>query len=306
MKIRQQFLFILIFAVFLLGNAEYLILPQVFTSTKVRAFNSDTKANLHNLYLGCRVFWADEGDSKTCTVSMAANEEYGYIQSQMVKIYGSGTKYDFCAVSWHQANSEIFKMDSTGQIKEHPDKYTKLLPRQLVYHSSILILPIATIILTLWAGGGSILRRKRKYPHLWVGIITFCWAFIAIITIGLAGSDYTYFTLGPGIFSILLFIPPLFSVLRASSLISWGTQIERAKDLPVYLENHSAKKLKKSGIYLLRTMGALLVLTCMYPIYYSKYKKDYYNQSVKLSEKIQSIMQSDPSSFQKMCQQHLR
>jgi type IV pilus assembly protein PilA len=266
MKTRQQFLLILIFTVLFLGNAGHFMLSQVFTNYQARSSdssrNSDTKANLHNAYLGCKAFWANEGTSKTCTVSMIANEEYGYVQSQEVKIHGSGTENDLCAVAWNQGNSEIFKMDSTGQIKEYLDKiriYQNLLPRQFVYHSIILILPITTMILTLWAGGDFILRKKRKYSYLWV-VIAFCWAFIAVITFGLAGSDYAYSTMGPGIFSMLLVVPPLFSALRASSLIRWGKQIERAKDLPDYLENHSAKKLKNSGICLIGVMGILLAV----------------------------------------------
>jgi len=303
MKIRQQFLFILIFALFLLGNTWHFMLPQVFTSTKIRHPSSDTKSNLHNMYLGCHAFWADEGDSKTCTVSMVANEEYGYIQSHGVKIYGSGTKNDFCAVAWHQGNSEIFKMDSTGQIKEHLDKiwiYEQFFPRHFVYYSCVLILPIATMFLTSWAGGYLILERKRKFPILiHIGII-FGWLFIVLITSGFAGSDYFYYVFG-GPFGFFLGIPVIYSISRAFSLIGWGNQIERAKDLPDYLENHSAKKLQKSGSYLLGVVGVLLALNFIYSSAYTKYKENYRNQSVTFSEEIQSSIQTDTSQIQKMC-----
>ena len=385
MKIRQQFLFILIFALFLLGNAGHFMLPQVFTSYSARAFSSDTKANLHNLYLGCKAYWADEGSPEICTVKKVSSEEYGYVQSQEVKIYGSGTENDFCAVAWHQGNSMPFEINYLGSIveksefiyeklnKNPPDKirvYEKLLPRHFVYYSWVLILPLMVVKLTSWAGGYPILRRKRKSPSLiqigtiigsivgvifgWLFIVSkdfyiaifvllmiliivilavwaraylllrrkrkspslihigitvgiiFGWLFIALVTSGFAGSDYSYYVGFGEPFGLFLGIPVIYSISRAFSLIGWGNQIERVKDLPDYLKNHRAKKLKKSGICLLGVVGVLLALNFIYSVAYTKYKENYRNQSVKFSEEIQSFLQTDPSSFQKMCQQPLR
>ena len=377
METRKRILLILIFAVLFLGNTGHFILPQVFTSYKVRSYSSDTKANLHNIYLACKAHWADHGPDQSCNREIASATTYGYVQSQEVKIYGSGTENDFCAFAWHLGNREIFTMNSFGTISRQakafskytfntnpPDKiwiYEKFLPRHLVYYSIILLLPIATMILTAWAEGYYILRRKRKTPSLnhigaivgsatgviigWVIIvaidwyvvilfllmililiiltawlilrrkrkppslfqigintgIVFGWLFIALITSGFAGDDYTY-SVGFGKpFGVFFGIPVVFSISRASSLIRWGKQIERAKDIPDYLENQNAKKLKKSGTYLLGVIGVLLVLPYIYSERVSKYKENYYNQSVKFSEEIESSIQTNPSSFQKMC-----
>ena len=97
-----------------------------------------------------------------------------------------------------------------------------------------------------------------------------------------------------------------YSISRAFSLIGWGNQIERAKDLPDYHENQSAKKLKKSGIYLHGVIGILLAVNITYVFMDEYYRIDYQNQSVKLSEEILSSIQTDPSQLQKMCQQTLR
>jgi hypothetical protein len=237
---------------------------------------------------------------------MVANEEYGYFQSQGVKIYTSGTKNDFCAVAWHQGNSKIFTINSIGTIEDAPNRiriYEKLFPRHLIYYSIILILPIATIILTLWAGGSSILRKKRKFSYLTVGLIAVAWAFISLVAFVLAFDDYLWY---PGTLYMLLAIPPVFSFERAFSLIRWGKQIETGKELPYYFKNQNAKKLKKSGAYLYGVIGFLLAVNITYGFMDENYRIDYQNQSVKLSEEILSSIQTDPSSFQKMCQQSLR
>ena len=301
MKIRQQFLFILIFALFILGNAGHFMLPQVFTSSQGRTPSGTTKANLRNMYLVCNSFWAAEGDSKTCTVSIATQKEYEFLPYKEVKIYGSGTKNDFCAVAWHQANSEVFKIDSVGTIEEHQNNiwvYEELFPRHLNYYSSILILPIATIILTIWAGGSSILRKKRKFPYLTEGLIFVIWAFISLVALFLAADDYLWY---PTALYMLLVIPPILSFSRASSLIRWGNQIETGKELPEYLENHSSEKLKKSGKYLYGVIGILLVVNITHGFMYEYYGFDYKNHLVKFSEEIQSLIESDPSWFQNIC-----
>ena len=374
MKIRQQFLLILIFALFLLGNAGHFMLPQVYTSTKTRAFSSDTKANLHNVYLACKSYWSDQGPDQSCNREIASATTYGYIQSQEVKIHGSGTENDFCAFAWHLGNREIFTMNTLGTISSQteafskntfntnqPDKiwiYENFLPRHLVYYSIVWVLPIATMFLTFWgkgnqvlilrgicwalialisltfivltAGGfrilplifiiltllaGSILimRGKRKYFNLWAGVIAFCWAFVVLVTsefaqfgivlIRSALNDFNYYVNFRDYY-VFLYIPVIYSISRAFSLIRWGKQIETGKKLSVYLKNQNAKKLKKSGAYLFGVIGILLAVNFTYIFMYPNYRVNYWNQSVKLSEEIEKIYQADPSSIQNMCKYH--
>ena len=318
MKVRQQFVFILIFALFLLGNAGHFMLPQVFTNSQGRSFSGTTKANLHNMYLACNSFWAAEGDSKTCTVSIATRKEFGWFQSQEVKIYGSGTKNEFCAFAWSQGNNILHKIDSRGTIDERaeafkkilnkapPNKirvYEKLLPRHFVYYSWVLILPLMVVKLTSWAGSSSILMKKRKlFSYLTVGLIFVIWAFISLAAFLLAFDSYLWH---PYTFYMLLVIPLIFSALRASSLIEWGKQIETGikigEELPDYLKNQNAEKLKKSGNYLYGVIGILLVVNIAYGFMFSIYKINYKNQSVTFSEEIEKVNQGDPYWFQKIC-----
>jgi len=304
MKSRQQFLFILIFTLFLLGNAGHFMLPQVFTSTKTRAYSSDSKAHLHNLYLACNSFWANEDASKTCTIGIA-KKEYGYFQSQYVNIYGSGPKNDFCAFAWHQKNGVVFSIDSVGRINlylgmepmEPQDNiwiYDSRLLWRVIYYSPILILPLATIILTLWAGAGSILSKKR------IGVNAIAWALISFIAVSMPSGSQTS---NSGRILMFIFTAPifLFSALWASSLIEWGMEIGKGKNLPDYLKNQNATALKTSGIYLYRVIGILLAINVIYLLMISNYYINYQNQLAKFSEEIQSSIQTDPSSFQNMC-----
>jgi hypothetical protein len=312
MRTRKQFLFILIFALFLLGNVGHFVLPQIFTNTTVRHPDSRAKSSLHTMFLACNDYWADKGYAETCTINKAFIAEYGFYQDQWTIIHGSGTKDNFCAIAWPQDTNRIFRIDWRGTIREEskffyaklnknpPNKiwiYEEFLPRHFIYFSSALILPLMTIILTLWAGGYPILRGKRIFPRLIaVGVIV-GWTLISLITIGFDSYNFLY-------------IPVIFSIWRAFSLIGWGNQIEiinkfligREKDLPDYLKNQNAKTLKKSGIYLLGIIGVLSALIYIYAVSNLKYHKNYLNQSVTFSKEIEKFIPADPSQFQKLCQ----
>lgn len=326
MKTHKQFLFILIVALFLLGNVGHIMLPQVFTNTKFFSYNNQAKSNLHNLYLACNDYWEDKGSSGTCTVDTASKEEYGFIQGSGVIICGSGAKNNFCAIAWHPRTNLISRINWRGTIweeaeffyekfnKNPPNKiwiYNKLVPQRFIHYSFIFALPLMTLILTLWAGGYPILEGKRKFPRLIaVGVIV-GWTFFACITL-LAGNDPIYnmdlefhsiHHWGQGfILFIIIGISVIFPIWRAFSLIGWGNQIERANDLPDYLKIHNAKKLKKSGIYLLGVIGVLWAFTYIYSVSFSKYQENYYNQSLEFSKEIEKIIPTDPSQFQKLCQ----
>ena len=119
MKTRQQFLFVLIFALFILGNARHYMLPQIFTSTKTRAYNSNTKANLHNVYLACKAYWYDHGEDKSCDRPIFTATTYGYIQSRDVRIDATGGENDFRAVATNVQNGHWFRINELGSIIEY-------------------------------------------------------------------------------------------------------------------------------------------------------------------------------------------
>ena len=162
MKTCKPFFIILVFAFFLLGNAGHVMLPQVFISTQTRAPISDTKSNLHNLYLACKAYWVDEGSAEPCSVNTASQEKYGYVKSKGVTVHVAGAENDFCAVAWHQDTQRMFSKNSIGQIAEqsefalepnwkiHPPEklwiYENFAPRNIYYFSAVLIVSLSLLL----------------------------------------------------------------------------------------------------------------------------------------------------------------
>jgi hypothetical protein len=82
-----------------------------------RAYDSDTKSNLHNLYLACKAYWADHGGVKSCNREIASGTSYGYLQSQDVRIAGRGGEEEFRALATNINNNKWFWMDQQGAIQ---------------------------------------------------------------------------------------------------------------------------------------------------------------------------------------------
>jgi len=87
-----------------------------------RAYDSDTKANLHNYFLACKAYWADEGGGNTCSLEIAQRASYGFNQSARVKMMTeSGNESSFTAFATHQESYCVFKQDPAGDIEESAD-----------------------------------------------------------------------------------------------------------------------------------------------------------------------------------------
>ena len=92
-------------------------IPQ-FSAYKQRTYNSDTQATLHNLYLSCKAFWADNGESSACSTADITSTSYGFTASpEMTITIGTGTEKDFFATA---ANANVpgvtYTVDSAGTI----------------------------------------------------------------------------------------------------------------------------------------------------------------------------------------------
>ncbi len=94
-------------------------MTKQFDDYKRRAYDSDAKANLHNIFLACMAFWADTGSSKRCTTSIAKNKIYGFVQSPDVEVFiKKFTKSDFELYSKHNDSPKTWKMNANGVISK--------------------------------------------------------------------------------------------------------------------------------------------------------------------------------------------
>jgi len=93
------------------------IAPQ-FSSNKIGSYNSDSKSNLHRLYLGCKMYWANNGADKECNVSIASQPENGFDKWGRVNIEGHGTESTFTATAQHEDSTTRYTIDSEGIITE--------------------------------------------------------------------------------------------------------------------------------------------------------------------------------------------
>ena len=108
----------LLIVIAIIGILAAIAIPQ-FSQYKKRAYYSDVQANLHNLYLACKAYWADEGSGNACTTTIASGTSYGFNQSSNVTITpdSSTTEDDFSSTAQHSdATDKTFTLDSSGNI----------------------------------------------------------------------------------------------------------------------------------------------------------------------------------------------
>jgi len=106
----------LLIVIAIIGILAAIAIPQ-FNQYKARAYDSDSKSNLHNVYLGCKAYWADSGSAQTCTNAIAVLTTYGYIQSPRVSMSASGIETSFAASANHQDSTHTFSINELGTIQ---------------------------------------------------------------------------------------------------------------------------------------------------------------------------------------------
>ena len=111
----------LLIVIAIIGILAAIAIPQ-FRAYKLRGYNSDTKANLTNLFLSCKAYWADNGRDSACNEKDVANTNYGFENSPGITITipdDSNTKSAFAATA---VNSKvpgiIYAINSSGTITE--------------------------------------------------------------------------------------------------------------------------------------------------------------------------------------------
>ncbi len=89
-----------------------------FNQFKIQAYDSEVKSNMHGLYLACKVYWIDSGSDGDCTLAIATQTAYGFIQSTAVSfddVEGVETDWEGEAENINNPGRE-WEIDSLGTI----------------------------------------------------------------------------------------------------------------------------------------------------------------------------------------------
>ena len=107
----------LLIVIAIIGILAAIAIPQ-FNQYKARAYDTASKADLHNLYLACKAFWSDNGSDQSCSAdaSGAAGANYGFTASPGVSPTASGNETGWSATAKHSSSSTTFTMNASGNI----------------------------------------------------------------------------------------------------------------------------------------------------------------------------------------------
>ena len=106
----------LLIIIAIIGILAAIVIPQ-FSHYRMQVYNSDAKANLHNIYLACKEYWVDNARSDPCSVDIAKMISYGYAQSiNVVVTVISGHEYNFKATAKHDSSNQTFTIDKIGDV----------------------------------------------------------------------------------------------------------------------------------------------------------------------------------------------
>jgi prepilin-type N-terminal cleavage/methylation domain-containing protein len=105
----------LIIVIGIIGVLAAIAIP-IFAQYKARAYDSDVKSHLHNIYLACKGYWTDSGSTSNCTAPIVSTTTYGYIQTSNISIAVSGDEFTFAGTASHADSTNSYTLDWAGSI----------------------------------------------------------------------------------------------------------------------------------------------------------------------------------------------
>ena len=105
----------LLIVIAIIGILAAIAIPQ-FNQYKARAYDTASKADLHNIYLACKAYWADTGSDQSCSETEAGGANYGFAPSPGVTVSASGNETGWSATAKHASSSTTFTMNASGNI----------------------------------------------------------------------------------------------------------------------------------------------------------------------------------------------
>ena len=105
----------LLIVIAIIGILAAIAIPQ-FNQYKARAYDTASKADLHNIYLACKAYWSDSGSDQSCSETEAGGANYGFGPSPGVTVSASGNETGWSATAKHASSSSTFTMNASGNI----------------------------------------------------------------------------------------------------------------------------------------------------------------------------------------------
>ena len=105
----------LLIVIAIIGILAAIAIPQ-FNQYKARAYDTASKADLHNIYLACKAYWSDSGSDQSCTETEAGGANYGFAPSPSVTVSASGSETGWSATALHGSSTTTFTMNASGNI----------------------------------------------------------------------------------------------------------------------------------------------------------------------------------------------